>query len=84
MGYSIGLIVCWSVAGLIMTFLLSGSTQGVMGLSSGFEFVNPVFIYKNVRVNWFGAIALTVCYSLLCPIGTVCYWLYKLCTVGRK
>ena len=23
-------------------------------------------------------------YSLLCPVGTIGYWIYKLCTAGRR
>lgn len=50
----------------------------------GFEFVNPNWIYRNYRVNRFGSIFLSTLYGLLCPIGTIIYWIYKLCTVGRK
>ena len=52
--------------------------------SDGFEFVNPKWIYQNYRVNIFGCIFLSVLFSLFCPIGTIIYWIYKLCTVGRK
>lgn len=50
----------------------------------GFEFVNPNWIYRNYRVNKFGAIFLSVLFGLICPIGTIIYWIYKLCTIGRK
>ena len=83
MGIIIAIVIFWNIVGLIIKCLLFQSTSGPIGLSDGFEYVNPVFIYKNTRVNWFGAIILTLYYSLLCPIGTVCYWFYKLCTVGR-
>lgn len=52
--------------------------------AKGFEFVNPVYIYRHCRVNIFGAFVLMILMSLICPIGTICYWIYKLCTVGRK
>jgi hypothetical protein len=50
----------------------------------GFEYVNPIWIYQHYRVNIFGCVLLTVVYNLLCPIGSIIYWLYKLCTVGRR
>ena len=50
----------------------------------GFEFVNPNWIYQNYKVNRFGSIFLGALYGSFCPIGTIIYWFYKLCTVGRK
>lgn len=50
----------------------------------GLAFVNPFFIYKKVKVNWFGAFVLAFVNSLICPTGTIGYWFYKLCIVGRK
>jgi len=47
------------------------------------ERMNPVFLYEHSRVNWFGAAMLALFANLLCPIGTIIYWFYKLCTVGR-
>lgn len=52
--------------------------------AEGLEFVNPVWLYKRFRVNWFGASFLALLFSLLtipCVIG---YWFYKICTVGRN
>ena len=57
---------------------------GAIAQSDGVEFVNPIFVYKHNRVNWFGAIVVATVYGLVCPIVTICYWFYKLCTVGRK
>lgn len=51
----------------------------------GWELCNPYYSYKYYKsVNWFGAIMLSLLYTALCPIGAVCYWFYKLCTVGRR
>ena len=47
------------------------------------ERMNPIFLYKHSRVNWFGAAMLGLFANLLCPVGTIIYWFYKLCTVGR-
>jgi hypothetical protein len=49
-----------------------------------FSFVNPIVIYKNIPVNWFGVILLTIILNLLFPPISICYWFYKLVTVGRK
>lgn len=80
----IAVIVCWSIFGALFRGLFADCSIGAFGIADGFEFVNPVFIYKYNNVNWFGAIIVSLVYSLICPIGTVCYWFYKLCTVGRK
>ena len=72
------------------TFLLIEIVHNVFGyivaycfICEDFEYVNPNWIYRNYQVNIFGSIFLSVLYSLLCPIGTIIYWIYKLCTVGR-
>lgn len=79
------IIVCNFIGLIIAVFGPDASTsKGAFGMSNGFEFVNPVFIYKHNHVNWFGAVVVCLLYSLICPVGTVCYWFYKLCTVGRK
>lgn len=51
---------------------------------TGFQFVNPIWIYRHHGVNVFGVIILTILFNLICPIGSICYWFYKLCTVGRR
>lgn len=57
----------------------------VIKCPGGWEICNPYWSYQyHTSVNWFGAIALSLLYSILCPIGAICYWFYKLCTVGRK
>lgn len=53
--------------------------------ADGWELCNPYWVYKYYEsVNWFGAVMLSLIYTALCPIGAVCYWFYKLCTVGRR
>jgi hypothetical protein len=74
--------ILWSILGFVL--LLFSAMEGGILDAQGFEFVNPVYIYKNCRVNAFGAILVAFLLSLICPIGTICYWIYKLCTVGRK
>lgn len=85
-------VLAWSFVGALilleLTTILHGQ-KGALGQAEGWEFVNPLHIYKhNSRLNWFGTILVTLLYNLLCPVGALCYWLYKiiytLCTVGRK
>lgn len=83
------ILVLWNVIGSLIwftmrTFTLDSDFTGAVGTSKGCEFVNPFFVYKHNKVNWFGALVLALFYSMLCPIGTLCYWFYKICTIGRK
>jgi hypothetical protein len=79
-GILIGLFV-WSIIGYVLTYELS---ENVRWRSDGFEYLNPRWMYQHYQVNWFGCILLFLWYLLLCPLGLVIYWFYKLCTVGRK
>ena len=80
------LLVAWHFFGVILLVFVfcTSSLSGALTFAQGFEFVNPVFIYRHNSVNWFGAIMLCLVYSSLLPICTIGYWIYKLCTVGRK
>lgn len=48
------------------------------------EFLNPRYLYRRFRVNWFGLTVLTIVLNVLIAPVALCYWFYKLCTVGRK
>lgn len=48
-----------------------------------FSFVNPMVIYDNIMVNWFGAWLLAIVFNILLPTVSIPYWIYKICTVGR-
>ena len=76
----ITILLLWSVGGTIPCVLWAMAVD-----PAGWELCNPYWAYKYHRsVNWFGAILLSLVYAALCPIGALIYWLYKLCTVGRK
>jgi len=45
--------------------------------------LNPIWQYRTRKVNWVGAILLSMFWNLLCPIISIVYWLYKICTIGR-
>lgn len=84
---SVALFGFWNVMGLVIAiFLLFGlsGNRSAFGMADGWEFVNPIHVHKYNHVNWFGAIVVAIIYSFICPLGTICYWCYKLSTVGRK
>lgn len=83
-GAMIGIIVAWQVLGLLIYGLLICFGAEYIEYADGFEFLNPIYIHEQVRVNWFGAIMIMLFYTMLCPLAAVCYWFYKLCTVGRR
>ena len=88
-GLVIGILSGWSVAGLIIMGVATSIAQeeypnGALAKAEGLEFFNPKHLYKHNKLNWFGVAMLTLFYNLICPIGSICYWFYKLCTVGRK
>lgn len=68
-------ICFWSFLGILWLSIFNPPFK-----AKGFEFVNPIYIYKNSSVNIFGAFVLMIFMSLICPIGTIIYWFYKLCT----
>ena len=80
------LLICiWQAIGFGGWVILGSSLEvRVIKYAMGIEFVNPLVIYKHTKVNWFGAIVLALIYGAMCPIATIGYWFYKLCTAGRK
>ena len=50
----------------------------------GLEFLNPMWWYRNYKVNVFGAIIVSLLFTVLCPVFAVGYWIYKLGTIGRR
>lgn len=72
--------VIWNACGVVFCAIWALNKY-----TDGFELCNPRYSYVyHKSVNWFGAIMLSLLYTALCPIGALCYWFYKLCTVGRR
>lgn len=82
----ISIIILWQIFGgaIFIGMMFQDGPCGAVYQSEGIEFVNPAFIYKHNRVNWFGACVVALIYSLICPVATIGYWFYKLCVIGRK
>ena len=72
---------------ILFAWNIIGSTIWVASHSSRYsvierELVNPLFNKKNYAVNWFGAIMISLFFNLICPVASLIYWFWKLCTVG--
>lgn len=79
------LLFFWNLFGFIILATCMGyGVNSTFVMADGWEFVNPLHIYKYAHVNWFGAFVLTLIYNGLCPAAAIIYWFYKLCAVGRK
>lgn len=75
------IFVMWIVLNIAMLFLFvaTGAFHDY-----GFTWLNPLFIYKHIDVNWFGASLLALVGNVIFVPYAILYWFYKLCTVGRK
>ena len=61
-------------------WILAMDMSGTIGLC----FCNPKWIYKHTKTNWFGTALLTSLVNVIFGPTALCYWFYKLCTVGRR
>lgn len=77
-GFLVGII--WSAVGYLICMSIFTMIVG----DAFFDFFNPCWIYAHVRVNIIGCILLTICIHILSPFVAIGYWIYKICTVGRK
>lgn len=68
----------------VWTVLQISVILDVVRTSYGFSIVNPMVIYNNIKVNWFGVVILTILINIFLPIMAIMYWMYKLCTIGRN
>ena len=71
--------LAWSLCSTLFLVIV-----GVLDKFDDYSFLNPIKIYKTYHVNYFGAALICIVYNFLCPIGSIGYWFYKLCTFGRK
>ena len=71
--------LAWSLCGTLFLVIV-----GVLDKFDDYSFLNPIKIYKTYHVNYFVAALSCIVYNFLCPIGSLGYLFYKLCTFGRK
>lgn len=74
------LLAIWIFINIVAYFV----TIATLDTGSNFSFVNPLVIYKNIKVNWAGCIILTIIFNIVFLAVSIPYWIYKLFTVGRK
>lgn len=77
----IGILILWTIVGAVFIVNTMSDTRIDNGT---LDFLNPVWIWNNFQVNIFGCIMLTLLFNLLIPLVSLCYWFYKLCTIGRR
>ena len=74
------ILTVWIFINIFVLFILIAmSIEG----DANFSFVNPLVIYDNLKVNWFGAWFLATLFNVVLPAVAIPYWIYKICTVGR-
>ena len=69
---------------IVFTVVVGGPVLFIFTEPDGCESVNPLWIYENIDVNWFGVICLSILFHVIALPYAIGYWFYKLCTVGRK
>ena len=70
------------VLGMLAAFIIVGFDLSAE--NCGLSFLNPSVLYKTGKVNRFGAYFLGILFNLIFTPCAVFYWIYKLCTVGRR
>lgn len=76
----VGIILfAWNLFGFII--LGNWVLEGPLDFS---HILTPTGLYKHYKINYFGCFLLTLLANLLCPLFTIGFWFYKLCTIGRK
>lgn len=76
----VNLFIFWAIINVVALFILF---LLFIDCDANFSFVNPMVIYDEIRVNWFGAWLLAIVINVLLPAVAIPYWIYKICTVGR-
>lgn len=84
--------VCgWTIAGEMILLYYENSSEIYRKSNSCQKFrpyINPVWLYRNYNVNFFGAFLLTILFNLVSPFVNAVYWIGMfirwIATVGRK
>ena len=77
-------VIAWHVLGIVLisVAVMCDWAKSVTS-ADGIEFVDPVFVHACGH-SWSQAVVSSACYSILLPVPTVCYWIYRLCAIRRK
>lgn len=80
--------IMWNFFGLVIIGGLSGNRASPICYCDGCEFMHYWWLYNAYEFNHFGTTVLFLWFNLLCPIATICHWIYyglhKLFTIGRR
>lgn len=85
----IGILLLWTFLGIFVIAKYEDISE-VFAKSSGqaCPYLNPVWLYENYKVNYFGAFLLTILFNIICPLLSIFYWIVTfikwICTAGRK
>ena len=77
----IAILFAWTLVGLIIYTILGKDTKID---TDHMNWLTPPWIYRHYKVNYFGTFCLTLLFNLMCPIISIIFWFYILCTIGRK
>lgn len=69
----------WAVAMLVAYFFIDSAW-----VTDELNFLQPNIIYHNTKLNYFGTGVVCLALNLFFLPIALCYWFYKLCTVGRR
>ena len=70
---------------LVLIFIYSLIVWNTILEWTDFECFNPIRNYKKWRkLNWFGVAIGTIFLNIFYLPVAILYWLWKLCTIGRK
>ena len=83
-GMEIFYFVGFLIVGGLIVFNFIYLLECVDGNATYEEVFNPIYIYNHISVNMFGAIFLCILGHIACLPAAPFFWLYKLCTVGRR
>lgn len=78
------IFVIWNTIGSLIVAFIGAWWADAPWRNTCCGFLNPYLVHKQCSVNWFGAVFLTFIFNLICPVFSLCYWVYILCTVGRS
>ena len=79
----IGFIIIGSLFWLIVQYIV-GLLISCTWICQSLTFLQPNVIYYNTKLNYFGVGVVCLVLNLFFLPTALCYWFYKLCTVGRK
>jgi hypothetical protein len=78
-GFIISGSLCWLVVQCIVGVLINCAW-----VCQNLTFLQPNIIYHNTKLNYFGVGVVCLALNLFYLPMALCYWFYKLCTVGRR